>query len=80
MGSNGLDGGGSGDFRSIINNGGDTLLGVPKLMLLDNDRFDAAPFSFELNDNIDESTESVSSTGISNFGIVFDGSKLFTIF
>lgn len=70
MGSNGL-GGGGGDFCSTINNGGEILFADPKLMLLDSDRFDAAPFSFELNDNIDESTESVSSTGISNFGIVF---------
>lgn len=59
-----------GDFRSIANDGGDKLLAGSKLMLLDSDRFDATPFSFELNDNMDESTESVSSTGKSRFGIV----------
>lgn len=62
---------GRGNFRSTTNDGDEKWPGGPKLMLLlVNDRFDASPFS-ELSDNNDESieTESLSSTGISNFGI-----------
>lgn len=43
----------------------------PRLTLLAIDRFDAEPFSFELSDNRELLTESLSSTGKSNFGIVF---------
>lgn len=47
---------------------GGELLFSPRLMLLAIDRFDIDPFSLELSDN-ELLTDSLSSIGISNFGI-----------
>lgn len=53
---------------SFVRGGGERLFN-PRLILLAIERFDIDPFSLELSDNNELFTESLSSAGISNFGI-----------